>query len=221
MARPVVHDVTERVYGRLPDAYRVEDAKRDWPLLRYVSLLVDRVGATEDIGDTIAAGDLTNFATAPVAWLEWMRWIIGWQAPADPTETELRTWPLLPDAFRVGSYGYIASRVARFLTGTQFVRLVPKDQTLVADPRTEFSFDDPDIGFDEYPWQLDTLPAPVPGVWQIRVDTIPSEIPGDLLAKIEPLRPAGYRFVIGNALSPSLGWDDATTGFDLAAVQLD
>lgn len=251
MTKPLwPHPVTERTYSRLPHAYRNADAAQDvdpdqfglddplvgldssthldetfglagYPLLRFLALLVDQIGLVEDTGNTIDGGALTDFGLALDRWLSWLAYLTGFTNPTLPNVAEQRTWPSHADARAVGSTSYITSRAARFLTGTQFVRLVTKDQTLSPEYSVSFGLDDPLTGLDEEPFALDGPPTPTPGVWQIRVETVPSETPTNFGALIASLRPAGYRFILGNTTSPSLGLDDLTTGLDFTNVQLD
>lgn len=52
MARPLVGPVTERVYASLPELYRDADAAQvgpDYPLLRYLSLLLDQLTPVDEL----------------------------------------------------------------------------------------------------------------------------------------------------------------------------
>lgn len=58
MTRPVVHPTTERIYARLPEFLRSSDERLSdgpdgYPLLRYLSLILDQLGVVDDLVDRI------------------------------------------------------------------------------------------------------------------------------------------------------------------------
>ena len=214
-----MHDVTERVYGHLPHAYVDGDAANNYALLRYLSLLTDQIGSIEDTAENVET-TLGSVALCDRRWLLWLFWIAGLQ-PVPGTESVARALAMAPSARSVGSTEYITGRVARFLTGAKYVRLVPKDQTLRPVLYGALGLDDVVNGIDDPLYGLDSSITPTPGVWQIRVETVPGETPADIELLLEPYRPAGYRFISANALAPSTGLDDPADGLDDPLLQLD
>lgn len=85
MPPPAVHSFTATVYQRLPLCYRDADEKQEWPLLKWLSLLVDQLGAVADVVDRITMDDddpasssaLTDPATADETWLPWLAQLVG------------------------------------------------------------------------------------------------------------------------------------------------
>lgn len=101
MTAPAVHPTTTSTYELLPLAYRDADARLDWPLLRWLSLLLDQIGDITDVIDAIdvrtpdeggAVGDasaLTDPETAQEEWLPWLAQFVG-IGLATPAGADLR-----------------------------------------------------------------------------------------------------------------------------------
>lgn len=196
--RPVVTASTNRLYGRLPLAYREVDEQGNWDLLRYLSLLGDQYQTKiETVETRIVAGELTSHALADPAWLPWLSWVAGVLMPAGATLAEQRSMPVTTYARDVGTITYIAERAKRYLSGTKYILLTPKDQTIVV-PSVELGWDDTGSGWDDPLHGLDDgglSTAAAPANWQIRVTTKTGETPANFFTLIDHLRPAGYRFV--------------------------
>ena len=100
MPEPTVHPHTRRVYDELPEVYRdadrAEPSGGGWPLLRFLSLIGDQIGAVEDLIDRIdpdigGGSDLVDPNTADPAWLPWLGQLVGVvDLPPDLTEVEQR-----------------------------------------------------------------------------------------------------------------------------------
>lgn len=102
MSAPTVHPTTTATYDLLPLAYREADARQDYPLLRWLSLLVDQLGEVSDAVDAIdvrtpdeggAVGDtsaLTDPVTADPAWLQWLGQFVGLRLPSSYTPAQMR-----------------------------------------------------------------------------------------------------------------------------------
>jgi hypothetical protein len=126
VSRPDVADFTERLYGSLPEFMRDADAAdtsvNGFPLLRYLSLLGDQLGAVEAIADRAEAGELVDPVKADDAWLPWLGQLVG--VRLDPASTP-QAWR---DAIADGSSGWqsgtreaIANAGRRTLIGTQYI----------------------------------------------------------------------------------------------------
>jgi len=132
MARPVVHAATERLYARLPQLYRdADEAQADgangFPLLRFLSLLADQVGAVEDLlarFDAVPTSDLVDPASADSGWLTWLAQVAGVDL-GDETDVARRRQLIADadDSRSHGSEGAIIANVAPLLTGTKSVRV--------------------------------------------------------------------------------------------------
>lgn len=141
MARPTPHPTTERLYARLPEHYRVADARQtgpDWPLLRYLSLVGDRAGELEDLLDRIdyvppedggAAGDTSDLVDADQAspaWLPWLAQLVGIELDtSEPLTTQRARITGVEPTWQTGSREAIEAAVAAQLTGTQEVEVTP------------------------------------------------------------------------------------------------
>lgn len=118
---------SDRVYDRLPEAYRVDDELRGFPLLRYLSTLTDQAGDLEDLVDRFdgdPTSDLVDPDTADNAWLDWLGQLVGVRLDPALTESERR------DAVRFSSSGWqagnktaVADAAKTELTGTKFARV--------------------------------------------------------------------------------------------------
>lgn len=100
MPTPQVHPHTARLYASLPEFYRdadrLEPSGGGYPLLRFVSLILDQAGAVEDLIDRIdpdvgTGSDLVDPDTAEPAWLPWLGQLVGVvDLPPNLTELEQR-----------------------------------------------------------------------------------------------------------------------------------
>lgn len=86
MADPTVHPFTRRLYDELPEFYRDADADNGSPdgrpLLRFLSLVGDQLGAVEDLVDRLdpdvgAGSDLLDPYAADAAWLPFLAQLLG------------------------------------------------------------------------------------------------------------------------------------------------
>lgn len=136
-----VHALSERIYGSLPEVYRLEDDARSegdngFPLLRFLSLLGDQAGEVEDIidradyvseadggtaGDT---SDLADPATADAAWLPWIAQLVGVRLPAG-LDTQGRRDAIagVSSGFLAGTNAAMAAVAATVLTGDKYVTI--------------------------------------------------------------------------------------------------
>lgn len=179
MPTPDVHPHTRRLYDALPEFYRDADATQagaGYPLLRFVSLILDQAGAVEDLIDRLdpdlgGGSDLVDPATADVEWLPWLGQLVGVvDLPPNLTEAEQRN--------------AIAGAVGGWRAGTR-AGLEAAAKTALTDPDGYVSVR-PHAGGD-------------PFVIGVSVD--PSSAPadlGDVIAAIEAARarPAGIALVI-------------------------
>lgn len=121
MARPVVSDITERVYAALaPVAAADED--HDWPLLRFVegfcrSLApVDELVSDSDDGPGWSA--ILDADRCPVEWLPWLAQFAGVVLPPGLTEAQIRQYIKDAPAEARGSLNAMKAAVAPTLTGS-------------------------------------------------------------------------------------------------------
>lgn len=86
MADPTVHPSTRRLYDTLPEFYRDTDpatgGDNDRPLLRFLSLVGDQLGAVDDLIDRLdpdvgAGSDLLDPWAADAAWLPFLAQLLG------------------------------------------------------------------------------------------------------------------------------------------------
>ena len=137
MPAPVVHPHTRRVYDELPEFYRDADAAEPsgngWPLLRFVSLVLDQEGAVEDLVDRLdpdigPGSELVNPNLADPEWLPWLGQLVGVvELPDTLTVAEKRN--AIDGAvggWRAGTRAGIAVAARTALTGgTGYVEVTP------------------------------------------------------------------------------------------------
>jgi hypothetical protein len=137
MARPIVSAFTERWYASLPGYMRSADEERDFPLLRYLSLIGDQVDDVEEIIDRIdyvgafeggLAGDtsaLVDPDTADAAWLPWLAQLVGVNL-LDPLSTTERREAIKTagSGWRAGTKAGIKLAAQTQLTGTKYVEVL-------------------------------------------------------------------------------------------------
>lgn len=137
MAAPVVDAFTREVYDSLPEAVRTGQDALDYPLLRYLSLVLDQIGAQVTTAEAIdytpvdeggAPGDVSKLVdpdTADHAWLPWLAQLAGIQLDPALSDADART------AIRSGSAGWMAGTrqaiidaAKTALTGSRYVELI-------------------------------------------------------------------------------------------------
>lgn len=86
MAEPTVHPYTRWLYDTLPEFYREDDpatgGDNDRPLLRFLSLVGDQLGAVEDLIDRLdpdvgAGSELLDANLADPSWLPFLAQLLG------------------------------------------------------------------------------------------------------------------------------------------------
>lgn len=127
-----VHPTTLRVYLELPLAYRDADEQLGWPLLAWLSLLLDQAGEIVDTvdriditGDTDTAevSELVAPDLADADWLPWLAQHVGVR-PAGLSAAALRdAIKAATSGYRVGTKAAISDAARAALTGTQFVKV--------------------------------------------------------------------------------------------------
>ena len=115
MARPTVSATLERLYARLPEKYREHDEALDWPLLKYLSGVVDQAGEVEVLIDAIIAGHLGDPVEAEVSWLPWLGQTVGVRIDPYLAEAEAR------DAIADPSAGYLGGNKTGIRTAARSV----------------------------------------------------------------------------------------------------
>ncbi|MEG1971439.1 MAG: phage tail protein [Burkholderiaceae bacterium] len=133
MAAPAVSARTLLVYDRLPETYRDYDQHVDYPLLRYLSLLLDQVAAIDDLFERLdrapedldpPASDLADPAAADASWLPWLAQVLG--VSLTGTIAEQRADLADPAAAHAhGSRSALKAAMAKGLTGTKSVTITP------------------------------------------------------------------------------------------------
>lgn len=124
----------DRLYGALPEHYRLADDALEQPLLRWlagicgvaavVEALIDRVdyvtpGDGGLPGDTSGLGDP---AAADPEWLPWLGQMVGMRVnTAVPVEAQRDAVEGAVSGFRAGTKGALGAAAKSLLTGTQFV----------------------------------------------------------------------------------------------------
>ena len=137
-----VSATTARLYDRLPDCYRNADAQApgqgagasttSYPLLRWLSLLVDQAGAIETLINRFTSptsSALTDPTLADDSWLPWLGQLVGVNLPSPvPDSTAARA--LIANAISgtpAGSRQSIIASVQAVLTGTRTVTVTDHD----------------------------------------------------------------------------------------------
>jgi hypothetical protein len=133
MPEPTYSAATEAYYASLPEAYRLEDAKVDWTMKRFVSGILDQQGDIETlidrfnfdalpdgvIGDT---SDLVDPAVADAEWLPWLQQLVGLRTTSSSIAT-MRSRIASPTKFQGGTKAAIKEVVKNVLTGDKHVEL--------------------------------------------------------------------------------------------------
>jgi hypothetical protein len=130
MPRPDVADLTDRLYDRLPAMYRDADEPLDFPLLRWLSLLLDPAGELDVLHDRLAPADLTDTseladpATADLAWLPWLAQMVGVRLSRDLTGQAARdAVQFASSGYRGGTKAAVADAAKSELTGTRYAQV--------------------------------------------------------------------------------------------------
>lgn len=130
-----VHPLANRVYAELPLAYQDTDEQLGWPLLLWLSTLLDQAGEVTDLYDRINSStldeggaadetsDLGNPATAESAWLPWLAQHVGIRITGLTLPEQRAAIGSAASGFAVGTKGAIAAAARTALTGSQFVRV--------------------------------------------------------------------------------------------------
>jgi hypothetical protein len=134
MARPDVKPLTDRVYDLLPAAYRDADEPLGWPLLRWLSLLVDQGDETAVLLDRFDPIDGPSHLTDPdlgdAEWLPWQAQMVGAYLSPGMGETAMRdTVRTAVAGFRVGTKGAVADAARSALIGARYVKVHPHSIT--------------------------------------------------------------------------------------------
>lgn len=137
MTEPVFGDTTERLYARLPDIYRREDANQSWQFKKYLSGAVDQASDIDTLierfsftppEDGVAddTSDLVDPATADQEWLPWLAQLVGVKLVPSDTVAQWRTRiaSTLTSA-QPGTVAAMAEAARKVLTGNQTVSIYP------------------------------------------------------------------------------------------------
>jgi hypothetical protein len=123
---------TGRVYGRLPEAYRNADEGIGYPLLRYLSLILDQLEPVDDLVDRIeydadvdATSDLVDAATANAGWFPWLAQLVGVDLTGLDVDEQRAALVDPSTSWDHGTPGAIAEAAEAGLTGTQSVVVTP------------------------------------------------------------------------------------------------
>lgn len=133
MAEPVFSETTERLYERLPDAYKSEDANIDYPFKRWLSGVGDVLGDVDTLitrfdytppedGTPSDTSDLVDPDTADEAWLPWLAQLVGVKLNAyDTLATHRMRIGSALSGIKAGTKTAVAEAAKRVLTGTKTV----------------------------------------------------------------------------------------------------
>lgn len=130
MPRPDVSDLTDRLYDRLPALYRDADEPLDFPLLRWLSLLLDQAGEVDTLHNRLAPvgltdiSELANPATANLEWLPWLAQMVGVRLPPNVTGQAARdAVQFASSGYRGGTKAAVADAARSELTGTRYATI--------------------------------------------------------------------------------------------------
>jgi hypothetical protein len=130
MPRPAVDDFTDRLYDRLPALYRDADEQQDYPLARWLSLLLDQAGEVVDLHDRIQADDAADLSEladpqlADMAWLPWLGQMVGVTLPPNLTGQAARdAVQFASSGYRSGTKAAVADAAKSELTGTRYAKV--------------------------------------------------------------------------------------------------
>lgn len=137
MSEPIFSDATERLYAGLPEAYPAADADLDWVLKRWLSGVVDQLGAIETLinrfayttpdagGSPTSTSDLVDPATADTAWLPWLAQLVGMRLAVSGLGVPAQRLAIASalQGNKPGTKAAIAEAAQKCLTGTKRVRV--------------------------------------------------------------------------------------------------
>lgn len=122
---------TQDAYDRLPEHYRDADEGLDYPLLRYLSTLLDQLAPVDELveridydrdeGDT--GSDLVDAQGANASWFPWLSQLLG--VRIDGLDVEEQRYALRYPEWAHASTSALEKAAKRGLTGTQFIQLTP------------------------------------------------------------------------------------------------
>lgn len=125
---PAVAPRTLAAYARLPEAYRDADAGLDYPLLRYLSVLLDQLEPLDDLVERIdfdaeagGASDLVEAAGANAGWFPWMAQLLGVDVTGTTVEEQRAQLANPVASWAHGTPGAIATAAKAGLSGTRSV----------------------------------------------------------------------------------------------------
>lgn len=154
MAEPIFTAKTERVWARLPERVRLDDADNGWAFKTFLSTLTDRTDSVSLLlerftylppwsplrrGGAVAAGkyatsDLIDPATADPAWLGWLAQIPGVTlTPAMSTQAKRDAIDGAVNGWAAGTRPSIADAARTALLGGRYVRVLPHSITTDGD----------------------------------------------------------------------------------------
>lgn len=143
MVEPVFSDKTERVWARLPERCRLDDAEHGWAFKTFLSTLTDRTDnvsalaerftylpAYSPLREGLAAGkyatsDLIDPATADPGWLDWLAQIPGVRlGPGLSVQGKRDAIAGAVNGWAAGTRPSIAAAARTALTGSRFVSVL-------------------------------------------------------------------------------------------------
>ncbi len=199
MTRPAVAAVTDRLYNSLPEVYRYADEKIDWPLLRWLSGLLDQLAVVDTLVDRFSYTPLGErwqpFPDGPIPWRRWGDLTYGDGSYGD-TETSDLVDPRTADA---GWLPWLAQLVGVDVTGLT----VAQQRTAIVYPSTSWAHGTPDAIAAQAKVALtgtkyvDVRACWGGDPWTIAVVTKNAETPGGYQATLDAIgeRPAGYKLL--------------------------
>jgi hypothetical protein len=130
MARPAVSAFTDQLYDRLPAFYRDADEPLDFPLLRWLSLLLDQAGEVAVLHDRIASTGLDDISeladpqTADLGWLPWLAQMVGVRLARDVTGQAARdAVQFASSGYRGGTKAAVADAAKSELNGSRYAQV--------------------------------------------------------------------------------------------------
>lgn len=115
--------LTDRLYGRLPEAFR--DADVDLELRRYLLTVLGDADELDALVDALLEGDLADPLQARPEWLEWLAQFVGVQLPTDATLEARRQRIADAAGFLSGTPRDIEAAARTVLIGTRSANVTP------------------------------------------------------------------------------------------------
>lgn len=133
MPEPIFSETTERIYGNLPEVWRVQDALANWALKRYLSGVTEQFGDLDVMVDRFdydalpdgAPGDTSDLVdptVADAAWLPWLAQLVG-QTIVSSNEAITRARIASANKFKTGTKAAMAEVAKNVLTGEQRINI--------------------------------------------------------------------------------------------------